>query len=51
MRIFPEVLKHMCGSPMVKTAQGHKLLQDKINEWNVYQKAVDQIIGGVLYDG
>lgn len=33
------------------TAQGHKLLQDKINEWNVYQKAVDQIIGGVLYDG
>lgn len=31
------------------TASGRKLLQSKAEEWNVYQKAVSTVMGGVLY--
>lgn len=31
------------------TEQGRKLLQDKLEEWNVFQSAVNQVIGGVLF--
>lgn len=33
------------------TTQGRGLLREKIKEWDVYQKAVGRIIGGVQYDG
>lgn len=31
------------------TASGKKLLKEKTAEWNVYQSAVNQVIGGVLF--
>ena len=31
------------------TSNGHKLLKDKAKEWEVYQTAVNQVLGGVLY--
>lgn len=33
------------------TAHGKKMLQEKIDEWEIYQHAVNQVIGGVQYDG
>lgn len=31
------------------TAGGHKLLKEKAKDWNVYQNAVNQVLGGVLF--
>lgn len=31
------------------TAEGRKLLQDKREEWNTFQTAVNQVMGGVLF--
>ena len=32
------------------TSQGQKLLEDKLEEWKVYETAVNQVIGGVLFE-
>ena len=32
------------------TSQGQKLLKDKLKEWKVYETAVNQVIGGVLFE-
>lgn len=31
------------------TGTGRKLLKEKLEEWDTYQKAVNQVIGGVLF--
>lgn len=31
------------------TDQGRKLLRDKLDEWDVFQTAVNQVIGGALF--
>ena len=32
------------------TTQGQKLLDEKLKEWEVYQTAINQVIGGVLFE-
>lgn len=32
------------------TTNGQKLLDDKLKEWEVYQTAINQVIGGVLFE-
>ena len=32
------------------TTHGQKLLDDKLKEWEVYQTAINQVIGGVLFE-
>ncbi len=32
------------------TPSGRKLLQEKLQEWKTYQTAVNQVIGGVLFE-
>lgn len=31
------------------TSSGRKLLQEQLKEWDTYQNAVNQVIGGVLF--
>lgn len=31
------------------TSSGRKLLKEQLKEWNTYQNAVNQVIGGVLF--
>lgn len=32
------------------TTHGQKLLDEKLKEWEVYQTAINQVIGGVLFE-
>ena len=32
------------------TTKGQKLLNEKLKEWDVYQNAINQVIGGVLFE-
>jgi DNA-binding PadR family transcriptional regulator len=32
------------------TTHGQKLLNEKLKEWEVYQTAINQVIGGVLFE-
>ncbi|MBE5979164.1 MAG: PadR family transcriptional regulator [Paenibacillaceae bacterium] len=32
------------------TTNGQKLLNQKLKEWDVYQTAINQVIGGVLFE-
>jgi DNA-binding PadR family transcriptional regulator len=32
------------------TTHGQKMLDDKLKEWEVYQTAINQVIGGVLFE-
>lgn len=32
------------------TTNGQKLLNEKLEEWEVYQTAINQVIGGVLFE-
>ncbi|MFW6680729.1 PadR family transcriptional regulator [Lacrimispora sp. AGF001] len=32
------------------TTNGQKLLKEKLKEWEVYQTAINQVIGGVLFE-
>ena len=32
------------------TSHGLKLLDEKLDEWKVYQTAINQVIGGVLFE-
>lgn len=32
------------------TSHGQKMLDDKLKEWEVYQTAINQVIGGVLFE-